>query len=321
MSNTPSGPMTAADADPTGQSASSARRSMAVPPKERRRGDASFAAECASAGECASICIVVDTAAERAIALLDDVDRSVAREPLLDIALGPALLQYIAGAGGPELLRLYRPRPTLAFSGRDAATVGIAAAAAAAQRAGFAPLRRGPGGRAAAYHSGALCIDHVGTEPLGASGVGQLRIKPRFIEYGNLLVRALRGLGVDAGLGPVPGEYCPGEFSINDGHGHKLVGTAQRLVRGAWLFGTVILVADPEPVREVLIAVYDALRLDWDPATVGAVQSTVPGVRIEDVRAAVRQAYGQLATLRPASLDDAAVELALGRVDRHRVPE
>jgi len=37
----------------------------------------------------------------------------------------------------------------------------------------------------------------------------------------------------------VPGEYCPGEFSINDGHGHKLIGTAQRLVRGAWLFGTV----------------------------------------------------------------------------------
>ena len=112
-----------------------------------------------------------------------------------------------------------------------------------------------------------------------------------------------------------------GEFSINDGHGHKLVGTAQRLVRGAWLFGIVILVADPEPVREVLIEVYDALGLDWDPTTVGALQTTVPGAQIEDVRAAMLRAYGQLATLRSTGLDDAVIELARGRVDRHRVPE
>jgi lipoate-protein ligase A len=257
---------------------------------------------------------VVDRRVPDGITVVDDTDQS--RDPLLDSALGPALLARVAEGGGPELLRLYRPRPTLAFSGRDCASPGIAAAAAAARAAGFVPIRRGPGGRAAAYHRGALCLDHLGSDPDGIA-----TIRSRFAGYGELLVGGLRDLGVDAELGPVPGEYCPGEFSINDGNGHKLVGTAQRLVRGAWLFGTVILVADPEPVREVLIEVYDALRLDWDPATVGAVQSTVPGVRIEDVRAAVRQAYGQLATLRPASLDDAAVELALGRVDRHRVPE
>ena len=59
-----------------------------------------------------------------------------------------------------------------------------------------------------------------------------------------------------------------------------------------------LVFADPEPVREVLIEVYDALGLDWDPTTVGAVQTTVPGAQIEDVRAAVLRAYGQLATLR-----------------------
>src|SRR5690349_18917510 len=109
---------------------------------------------------------MVDTAAGRAVELFDDTAAVAGREPLLDIALGPALLQR-AAAGGPEMLRLYRPRPTLAFSGRDAATPGIVTAAAAARRAGFAPLRRGPGGRAAAYHPGALCLDHVGPDSSG----------------------------------------------------------------------------------------------------------------------------------------------------------
>jgi len=257
---------------------------------------------------------VVDRRVRDGITVVDDTDQS--RDPLLDSALGPALLARVAENDGPELLRLYRPRPTLAFSGRDCASPGIAAAAAAARAAGFFPIRRGPGGRAAAYHRRALCLDHLGPDPDGIA-----TIRSRFAGYGELLVGALRDLGVDARLGPVPGEYCPGEFSINDGHGHKLVGTAQRLVRGAWLFGTVILIADPEPVREVLIEVYDALGLDWDPTTVGAVQTTVPGAQVEDVRAAVLRAYGQLATLRSVGLDDAVIELARGRVDRHRVPE
>ncbi|MET0966405.1 MAG: lipoate--protein ligase family protein [Nakamurella sp.] len=266
----------------------------------------------------------------RTIALIDEAaaDRggpAPGRDPLLDTALGPALLQTVATAGGPESLRIYRPRPTLAFSGRDCAAPGIAAAATAAEAAGFSPVRRGPGGRAAAYHQGALCLDHVGVDVSGRSAgapqaFGPQQIRPRFIEFGELLTGALRAVGVDARLGPVPGEYCPGEFSINDGRGHKLVGTAQRLVRGGWLFGTVILVTDPEPVRDVLIPVYDALDLDWDPQTVGAVQSTAPGVMLAEVRTAVVDAMGRLGALYPVPIGPAVLELAEGRIDRHRVP-
>ena len=186
---------------------------------------------------------MVDIDDGKLITLLDDTAQQ--RAPLLDIALGPALLSAVAAGGGSEQqLRLYRPGPTLAFSGRDCATEGIAAAAAAARAAGFEPVRRGPGGRAAGYHRASLCLDHVAADPHGRT-----EIRARFTGFGELLVEALRAVGADARLGPVPGEYCPGEFSINDGHGHKLVGTAQRLVRGGWLFGTVILVTDPEPVR------------------------------------------------------------------------
>ena len=278
---------------------------------------------------------MVDSDAGRTLLLIDDVGAAGAgRDQLLDIALGPALLQQVAAAGGPELLRVYRPRPTLAFSGRDCASPGIAAAASAARAAGFVPVRRGPGGRAAGYHAGALCLDHVGLDQLGliSSVVDQLgtdhsgsqrgmdQIRPRFAAFGQLLAGALRDLGVDAQVGPVPGEYCPGEFSINDGHGHKLVGTAQRLVRGGWLFGTVILVADPEPVRDVLTAVYDALGLEWDPATVGAVDSAAAGISVDEAKAAVLHAYGALAPLVPGELTAMAIDLASSRADRHRVP-
>ena len=313
---------------------------------------------------CASIHDVVDSETwpggsarariERRIGVVDEVVPESGgwaagdRDPLLDSALGPALLQIVAGASGPvrpddagsgllsavpvgpdeggaETLRLYRPRPTLAFSGRDCAAPGIKVAAHASVAAGFSPVRRGPGGRAAAYHAGALCLDHVGVDvsgqPAGAPGAfDPQQIKPRFIEFGELLTGALRAVGVDARLGPVPGEYCPGEFSINDGRGHKLVGTAQRLIRGAWLFGTVILVTDPEPVRDVLVPVYEALGLDWDPQTVGAVQSSAPGITVEDVKAAVLDALGRRGDLQPMSIGADVLELAAGRVARHRVP-
>src|SRR6478735_1641247 len=109
------------------------------------------------------------------------------------------------------------------------------------------------------------------------------------------------------------GGYCPGEFSVNDGHGHKLVGTAQRLVRGGWLFGTVILVTDPEPVRQVLTNVYAALGLDLEPGTVGAVETTVPGVTVGDIKSAVLEAYSCLGPVVVGDLTDEVLELSRSR--------
>lgn len=204
-------------------------------------------------------------------------------DALTQVAAGPALLSELDGTG--DLVRIYRPPPTLAFSGKDCAGPGITAAAAAARAHGFAPVRRGPGGRAAAYHHGSLVIDHVGTDAYAEP------ISARFARFGKFYREVLRDLGVRAEVGEVPGEFCPGEYSVNDGRGHKVVGTAQRITRNGWLFSAVVLVQDPEPLRQALIEVYAALRLDWDPSTVGTLDGSAPGLTVGAVGEAVIAGY------------------------------
>jgi len=118
-----------------------------------------------------------------------------------------------------------------------------------------------------------------------------------------MLASALRSVGVHAAVGEIPGEYCPGEFSVHGvdpefpAHRVKLIGTAQRVVSGAWLFSSVVVVQDSTSIREVLTASYEALGLDWDPATAGAADDLLPGVDVAAVEEAVIKAYAEHAEL------------------------
>jgi lipoate-protein ligase A len=118
-----------------------------------------------------------------------------------------------------------------------------------------------------------------------------------------LVAAALRRIGVDARVGEVAGEYCPGEFSVNAGGRRKLMGVGQRIVRGAAHVGGVIAVGASERVREALVPVYDALELDWRPETAGSVADEVGAVRWEDVREALLAEIRLQRALEPADLD------------------
>jgi octanoyl-[GcvH]:protein N-octanoyltransferase len=117
-------------------------------------------------------------------------------------------------------------------------------------------------------------------------------MRPRFASFSATLAEALRVLGVDARVGAVDGEYCPGEFSVNAGGRVKLAGVAQRLKRRAWMVGAELVVEDAAPVRDVLTDVYAALELPLDPATAAAVEDVAPGVTVDDVERAVVEAFG-----------------------------
>ncbi len=214
-----------------------------------------------------------------------------------DLAVGPALLRTVAQPGSAGWLRMYRPVPTVGFSRRDSRAPNYSRAAAIAQEHGFQPAVRSPGGRAAAYHRSCLCFELVLPDE-GERGPAQ-----QMSALGDLLAGILRNLGMDARVGEVPGEYCPGRFSVNAGGVAKIVGTAGRRVRGAILLGGSIIVAGAAPIRAVLAGIYPALGLPLDPATVAA--ATDFGCTVDDpdgVGAALVSALAPVVHLSPVPL-------------------
>jgi octanoyl-[GcvH]:protein N-octanoyltransferase len=190
-------------------------------------------------------------------------------------------------AGAPETLRICRPTgPTVAFGRLDTLRPGYPQAVAATRTAGFEPAVRAVGGRAVAYDETCLVLDHVAREPERT-----LDTRGRFGGFGALHVDALRSLGVDARLGEVPDEYCPGPFSVNARGSVKLVGSAQRVTRGGWLFSAVVIVSGTQRLREVLAPVYAGIDMPFSPATVGSVADEVPGATADDVEDAVLEQY------------------------------
>lgn len=200
-------------------------------------------------------------------------------------------LRAVGRGEEPGVVRLSRPRRLVAFGRRDELNPGFAEATARCEELGFDWIVRKVGGRAAAYHEGCLVVDVLAPDPDATSG--NMR---RYRAFGELYADALRGLGIDAGIGELPREYCPGEYSVHgrlpSGERTKLVGTAQRVVAGAWWFSAAVVVTDREPLARVLAGAYDALGLDLDPDTVGAVEQFVPEARVEDVEDAVVEAFG-----------------------------
>lgn len=206
--------------------------------------------------------------------------------PAQDVGIGPALLRQVVSRGQGGWLRVYRPAPTVAFSRRDTLSPGFSRAVQLSLEHAFTPVLRAPGGRAAGYHEQALCLDLVvaDDDPRAAT-------TGRFLDLADLLVEALTSLGVDARVGPVPHEYCPGRYSVNGEGRIKLAGTAQRVVRGGWYLGAVLLVDGADPVREVIAAVYAALGMHCDITSVGAVSDVAGGIDVADVQTAVLAAF------------------------------
>jgi octanoyl-[GcvH]:protein N-octanoyltransferase len=239
--------------------------------------------------------------------------QSFADRPAYGTAVSEAIMRRVAAGELPPTLRLHRPPRELAFSKQDAAATGFPAAVEAARAAGFDPVVRLAGGRAAAFHEGTLAIAWSRPEARPVAGT-----RERFQELAGIVVEAFAALGVDARIGEVPGEYCPGAWSVNARGRVKLAGIGQRLVAGAAHLGAVVVASDSALLRSALEPVYEALGLEWDPATAASVEDEAPGVRLDDVEEALLTALRTRYELVEGELDQATLDLAAELEAGHR---
>jgi len=225
--------------------------------------------------------------------------------PAYGTGVSEAVLHRVAAGELAPTFRLHRPARELAFSKQDRAGPGFGAAIEAARAAGFEPVVRLAGGRAAAFHEGTLAFAWATAAERPVAGTHD-----RFAQLAGIVTDALIALGVDARVGEVEGEYCPGAWSVNARGKTKLAGIGQRLITGGAHAGGVLVVDGSGLLRDALVPAYRALGLEWDPATVGAVTDEVPGVTLDTAEAAVVNELGRHFELVDAELDDDT--LALG---------
>lgn len=234
--------------------------------------------------------------------------------PARSTAVARATLLRVAGGELPATFRLHQPGRILAFSKQDAASPGFGTAVHAARTAGFEPVVRLAGGRAAVYHEGTLALSWAVPDPRPSA-----RTEARFVELAELLRDSLRDLGIDARIGEVPGEYCPGAWSINARGATKLAGTGQRLIAGGAHRGAVIVGGGSALVREALLPVYEALDLDWDPATTGSVEDEIGRATPEGIADVILARLAERYELTEATLDPESLALAERLESEHAV--
>jgi len=186
-------------------------------------------------------------------------------QPELGTAISRTILRRVAAGELAPTVRIHRPGKEVAFGRQDVSNPGYEAAREAARAAGFAAVERLAGGRAAVFHHGTIAIARSYADPQPPK-----RTYARFEEMADLITASLRELGVDARVGEVPGEYCPGAYSVNARGKTKLSGIGQRMIRGAAHMGGVVVASGGEEIARVLVPVYEALGLDWDPTTSGS---------------------------------------------------
>lgn len=235
--------------------------------------------------------------------------------PELELAFAHALVRRASRGELDEVVRVYRPlAPMVVLGRRDMKRPGFGRAVQACAASGFTVSVRATGGRAVAYTPQSIVIDHVRREPDAAS-----EHEHRFRAIGAIFVELLKGYGVDARLGPVPGEYCPGAHSVNARGVVKLIGTAQRVVKDAWLFSSLVLLDGSDEVRPLLSQVYDALELPFDESSVGSVLNESRQTDLLELEQAITDSLAPQAVSRPTAEDAATLSLARELLPQHRV--
>jgi octanoyl-[GcvH]:protein N-octanoyltransferase len=196
-------------------------------------------------------------------------------DPEVGFGLQQAVLEGVAaGERGPAAL-IWTSSRYVGATRQETRLSGFARASEAATELGFPVLVRNSGGGAVAANGGSLSFSL--TFPVQDLRHG---LYERYAEGIDLVVSALRRVGVGAERGEVEGEFCPGTYSVRSGgpRGVKHAGLAQRVTRRAARLEALLLVSETDEVRAVLERFYGLLGLPFRPGSVGDLPVDVPTV-------------------------------------------
>lgn len=233
----------------------------------------------------------------------------------LDTGISHAIVRAVGEGRLPDTFRIHRTRPIVAFGRQDRVTRGYREAVAAARAGGYLPVERLAGGRAAVFHEGTLAFSWATATPEPRAD-----ITVRFTRIARLMADTFIAMGANAAIGELPGEYCPGAYSVHVDGARKVMGVGQRLVRGAAHVGGVIVVDGGRRIAEILRPVYAALDIDWDPATSGDLADWIDGATLPAVTEVLTARLEALGLVERATLPDWIVDEGRELAPSHVAP-
>lgn len=186
--------------------------------------------------------------------------------------------------GDQAVLRLRRPRPTAAFSPQDTTHSDYEQTKARAKARGFEPIERGTGGRLTLFDENALGITIIAPHE-----VPHQHMMLRYEILSGAIASGLKQLGINARVGELANEYCPGKYSVNADGRIKLVGVAQRMNRRCLQMGAIVSVHRSEEACAGIAEAYRGMGLKFDPQTYGAISDFNPFLTYGEVRNALLQ--------------------------------
>jgi lipoate-protein ligase A len=242
------------------------------------------------------------------------IDQAFEGRPALGTGISAAIMRRVARGDLPDTARVHRTGRSLAFGRIDRLSPGYRDALALARAHGYEPVERMAGGRAAVFHEGTIAFSKASREASLRTG-----IQTRFEEMAEIVAATLRRVDIDARPGEIPGEYCPGRWSVSWAGRTKLAGIGQRVIAGGAHLGGVLVVRGADEIRDVLIPVYDALGLEWDPATAGSIEEALgaapaptagPDPLFAEVKDAFRRELLARYEIHDAEIDEKTMQMA-----------
>lgn len=205
------------------------------------------------------------------------------RDPVTAYGYQRLVFEQVASGTRPLTIYITTSARHVGVTRRDTFRPGFDEAVRASNEEGYPVMVRGSGGGATAADEGTF-----GFSIVRPASDGEIRraIRGHYDEAATLVLGAFSRIGVEAEVGEVRDEFCPGDHSIRVGsweQGMKVVGIAQRITRRATSAGGIVLVHGEEQLAKVLKKVYRAMDLPFRTGSVGSLRQAGVEVGVREV--------------------------------------